>query len=144
MMGGVSPETCWAVKKHWNNKFFYTVASCWFFLWDNRWVARTRNDGRFVNKPVIMWNSFLFGDISLLILGKGTNLEIYVLKKEKIDFSSFVLVLCSCLFKSTIFFPSSCWKISCEGKWINSAPVYFHSGDKAMVSDSSPPPERVT
>jgi len=34
MMGGVLPETCWAIKKHWNNKFYYTVASCWFFLWD--------------------------------------------------------------------------------------------------------------
>jgi hypothetical protein len=34
MMGGVSPETCWAIKKHWNNKFYYTFASCWFFLWD--------------------------------------------------------------------------------------------------------------
>jgi len=34
MMGGVSPETCWAIKKHWNNKFYYTVASCRFFLWD--------------------------------------------------------------------------------------------------------------
>ena len=33
MMGGVSPETCWAIKKHWNNKFYYTVASWWFFLW---------------------------------------------------------------------------------------------------------------
>jgi len=33
MMGGVSPETCWAIKKHWNNKFYYTVASSWFFLW---------------------------------------------------------------------------------------------------------------
>jgi len=32
MMGGVSPKTCWAIKKHWNNKFYYTVASCWFFL----------------------------------------------------------------------------------------------------------------
>jgi len=32
-MGGVSPETCWAIKKQWNNKFYYTVASCWFFLW---------------------------------------------------------------------------------------------------------------
>jgi hypothetical protein len=32
-MGGVSSETCWAIKKHWNNKFYYTVASCWFFLW---------------------------------------------------------------------------------------------------------------
>jgi len=34
MVGGVSPETCWAIKKHWNNKFYYMVASCWFFLWD--------------------------------------------------------------------------------------------------------------
>jgi len=32
MMGGVSPETRWAIKKHWNNKFYYTVASCWLFL----------------------------------------------------------------------------------------------------------------
>jgi hypothetical protein len=32
MMGGVSPETCRAIKKHWNNKFYYMVASCWFFL----------------------------------------------------------------------------------------------------------------
>jgi len=34
MMGGVSPETCWAIKKQWSNKFYYTAASCWFFLWD--------------------------------------------------------------------------------------------------------------
>jgi hypothetical protein len=32
MMGGVSPETCWAIKKHWNNKLYYTVASYGFFL----------------------------------------------------------------------------------------------------------------
>jgi hypothetical protein len=32
MMGCVSPETCSAIKKHWNNKFYYTVASCRFFL----------------------------------------------------------------------------------------------------------------
>jgi hypothetical protein len=25
LMGGVSPETCWAIKKHWNNKFYNTV-----------------------------------------------------------------------------------------------------------------------
>ena len=40
MMGGVSPKTCWAFKKHWNNKFYYTVASCWFFLWDLYYDAR--------------------------------------------------------------------------------------------------------
>jgi len=28
MMSGLSLETCWAIKKHWNNKFYYTVASC--------------------------------------------------------------------------------------------------------------------
>jgi len=33
MMGGVLPETCWAIKKHWNNKFYYMVASCCFFPW---------------------------------------------------------------------------------------------------------------
>ena len=40
MMGGVPPETCWAIKKHWNNKFYYTVAACWFFLWDLYYDAR--------------------------------------------------------------------------------------------------------
>jgi hypothetical protein len=40
MMGGVSSEMCWAIKKHWNNKFYYTVASCWFFLWDLYYGAR--------------------------------------------------------------------------------------------------------
>jgi hypothetical protein len=34
MMGGVSPETCSAIKKHWNNKFYCTVALCWLFLYD--------------------------------------------------------------------------------------------------------------
>jgi hypothetical protein len=32
MMGGLSPETCLAIKKYWNNKFYYTFAICWFFL----------------------------------------------------------------------------------------------------------------
>jgi len=40
MMGGVSPETCWAIKKHWDDKFYYMVASCWFFLWDLYYDAR--------------------------------------------------------------------------------------------------------
>ena len=34
MMSGVSLETCWAIKKHWNNKFYYTVPPCWLFLYD--------------------------------------------------------------------------------------------------------------
>jgi hypothetical protein len=41
MMGGVSPETCSAIKKHWTNKFCYTVASCWFFLLDLYYNAQT-------------------------------------------------------------------------------------------------------
>jgi hypothetical protein len=32
MMGGMSPETCRAIKKQWNNKIYYSVAFCWFFL----------------------------------------------------------------------------------------------------------------
>jgi hypothetical protein len=40
MTDGVLPETCWAIKKHWNNKFYYTVESCWFFLWDLYYNAR--------------------------------------------------------------------------------------------------------
>jgi hypothetical protein len=40
MMGGVSPETCWTIKKQWNNRFYYTVASCWFFLWALYYDAR--------------------------------------------------------------------------------------------------------
>jgi len=34
LMSGVPLETRWAIKKHWNNKFYYTVASCWLFLYD--------------------------------------------------------------------------------------------------------------
>ena len=34
IMGGVSSETCWAIKKHWNKKFYYTAASCWFFFYE--------------------------------------------------------------------------------------------------------------
>jgi hypothetical protein len=33
IMRGVSLETCGAIKKHRNNKFYYTVASCWLFLY---------------------------------------------------------------------------------------------------------------
>ena len=40
MMSGVSLETCWAIKKQWNNKFHYTVASCWLFLYDMYYDAR--------------------------------------------------------------------------------------------------------
>jgi len=41
MMSVVSLETCWAIKKQWNNKFYYTVASCWLFLYNLYNEART-------------------------------------------------------------------------------------------------------
>jgi len=34
MMSGVSLETYWAINRHLNNKFYYTVASCCLFLYD--------------------------------------------------------------------------------------------------------------
>jgi hypothetical protein len=34
MMSGVSLEICSAIKKYWNNKFYYTVAFCSLFLLD--------------------------------------------------------------------------------------------------------------
>jgi hypothetical protein len=36
MMGGVSPKTCWASYKYGIIKFWYTVASCWLFLYE--WI----------------------------------------------------------------------------------------------------------
>ena len=33
MMGGVSPETCWALYKYGIIKFWYIFASCWIFLY---------------------------------------------------------------------------------------------------------------
>jgi len=55
ILGGVSPETCWAIKKHWNNKFYYTVASCWFILWDSN---RTYSPCRGSVVSTILFNSF--------------------------------------------------------------------------------------
>jgi len=34
MMGGVSPETCWALYKYELIKFWHMVASCWIFLYE--------------------------------------------------------------------------------------------------------------
>jgi hypothetical protein len=40
MMGGVSPETCWASYKYGKIKFWYIVASCWIFLYELYYNAR--------------------------------------------------------------------------------------------------------
>ena len=36
VMGGVSPETCWASYKYGIIKFWYIVASCWIFLYESK------------------------------------------------------------------------------------------------------------
>jgi hypothetical protein len=41
MMGGVSPETCWASYKYGIIKCWYIVASCWIFLYELYCDART-------------------------------------------------------------------------------------------------------
>jgi hypothetical protein len=38
MMRGVPLQTCWAFNGRWNNKFYYTVASCWLFLLSLKWI----------------------------------------------------------------------------------------------------------
>jgi hypothetical protein len=43
IIGSLSPKTCWGIKKHWNNKFYYMVAS-WFFLWDLCFSELSVND----------------------------------------------------------------------------------------------------
>jgi len=40
MMGGVSPETCWASYKYGIIKFWYIVAFCWIFLYEFYYDAR--------------------------------------------------------------------------------------------------------
>ena len=54
LMGGVSPESFWAIKKHWNNKFYYKVASCWFFLWDLCSLT-------FVRNFPLLWSGNIYG-----------------------------------------------------------------------------------
>jgi len=43
MMGDVSPETCWASYEHGIIKFWYTVASCWIFLYELHYIIHTFN-----------------------------------------------------------------------------------------------------
>jgi len=40
MMGGMSPETCWASYKYEIIKCWYTVASCWIFFYELYYDAR--------------------------------------------------------------------------------------------------------
>jgi len=42
-------------KKHWNIKFYYMIASCWFFLWVLHYDARIHEH------QVLAWNLFAKG-----------------------------------------------------------------------------------
>jgi hypothetical protein len=67
MMGRVSPETCWATNKHLNNKFYYTVASCWFFPWDLYYDARIQEHlAYFTCTKIVMRSSNSQRDIFIL------------------------------------------------------------------------------
>ena len=49
MMGGVLPETCWASYKYGIIKFWYTVASCWIFLYElyyDAWIHEHQDQRR--------------------------------------------------------------------------------------------------
>jgi hypothetical protein len=43
MMSGVPLESCWAIKKLWNDEFYYKAASCWYFYWPIHisWLSST-------------------------------------------------------------------------------------------------------
>jgi len=62
MVSRMSLETCWAIKKHWHNKFYCTVASFWLFLYDLYYDARINEHQvrklKFVKKKI---NIFKFG-----------------------------------------------------------------------------------
>jgi hypothetical protein len=53
---------CWAIKKHWNKKFYYMVASCWFFLWVLYYVARIHEHQilNYISKRSTFWVSVVF------------------------------------------------------------------------------------
>jgi len=53
MMGGVSPETCWALSKYGLIKVWYIVASCWIFLYEFYYDARIHQHQ--VYNGIIRW-----------------------------------------------------------------------------------------
>jgi len=53
MMSGVLLETCWAIKKHWNNKFYYTIGSCKLFLYQFHWVQIKSTAAKYVK---VFWH----------------------------------------------------------------------------------------
>jgi len=69
MMGGVSPETCWASYKYGIMKFWYTVASCWIFLYElcyDAWIHEHEASGLqgydaiSIGRVATLWETLLF------------------------------------------------------------------------------------
>jgi len=56
MMGGVSPETCWASHKYGRITFWYIVASCWIFLYEFSvyWCSAYISDRPVLSKLEVM------------------------------------------------------------------------------------------
>jgi hypothetical protein len=81
IMSGVSLETCWAIKKHWNTKFYYTVASCWLFLYHFYYDARINK--RQIHRINSIWSGeicskYILNDDSLFPYIKSCSLvDIY-------------------------------------------------------------------
>jgi len=57
IMGGVSPETCWASYKYEIIKFWYIVAFCWIFLYELYYDGRIHEYQ--VQKFLLVYCSFL-------------------------------------------------------------------------------------
>jgi len=68
MMGGVSPETCWATYKYGIIKFWYIVASCWIFLYELYMHIFT------LYLYVFLWRT--------LVLAKSANLIYFLCHKQ--------------------------------------------------------------
>jgi len=56
MMGGVSPETCWASYNNGIIKFWYIVTSCWIFLYELYYDAQIHED-----QPAVTFCGFKCG-----------------------------------------------------------------------------------
>jgi hypothetical protein len=72
MMGGVSPETCWASYRYGIIKFWYIVASCWIFLYEFYYDARIHEHPDYMYS-CLSWSFLLFRIFSLCI-----NMTVYV------------------------------------------------------------------
>jgi len=64
VMGGVSPETCWASYKYGIIKFWYILASCWIFLYESYYDARIHeHHGRTIfqrNSDTSFWTGYVW------------------------------------------------------------------------------------